>query len=60
MWHKILLKVANPRIMLPTPKQVKPLRMFEVAMNLEDLKKAGPRVERAVKTYGRKRQAIAA
>jgi hypothetical protein len=33
---------------------------FHPAMNLEDLKKAGPGIERAVKTYGRKHQAKAA
>jgi len=33
---------------------------FRPAMNLEDLKKAGPGIERAVKTYGRKERATAA
>ena len=33
---------------------------FRPAMNLEDLKKAGPGIERAVKTYGRMERATAA
>ena len=33
---------------------------FRPAMNLEDLKKAGPGIGRAVKTYGRKERAKAA
>ena len=33
---------------------------FHPAMNLEDLKKAGPGIERAVKTYGRMERATAA
>jgi hypothetical protein len=33
---------------------------FHPAMNLEDLKKAGPGIERAVKTYGRMKRATAA
>ena len=32
---------------------------FRPAMNLEDLKKAGPGIERAVKTYGRMERATA-
>ena len=33
---------------------------FRPAMNLEDLKKAGPGIERALKTYGRMERATAA
>jgi hypothetical protein len=33
---------------------------FRPAMNLEDLKQAGPGIERAVKTYSRKERATAA
>jgi len=33
---------------------------FRPAMNLDDLKKAGPGIERAVKTYSRKERATAA
>jgi hypothetical protein len=33
---------------------------FRPAMNLEDLKKAGPGIERAVKAFGRKQRATAA